>query len=199
MDRERRTIRLSEYDYSNEGAYSITVCVHGRLCLFGEIANEKTILSRYGSIVQRCWDQLTDHYTGIELDTFVIMPNHVHAIIIITDDIVVKRDGVPIIPVGAGLKPADMPVMPFVGAGFKPAPTGTKRHGLPEIIRAFKTFSAREINRVRNAPGRPIWQRNYYEHIIRKGDEYRRIKRYLLENPANWSQDDENPNRISCK
>jgi putative transposase len=118
---------------------------------------------------------LTDHYSGIALDTFVIMPNHVHGIIIITDRVMVVDP---------------------VGAGFEPAPTGNaKRHGLPEIIRAFKTFSARKINETRNARDRPVWQRNYYEQIIRNDNSYETIRQYTLENPLHWVQDEENLKR----
>ena len=94
------------------------------------------------------------------------MPNHVHGIIIIRD----------------------------VGAGSEPAPT-TKRHGLPEIVRQFKTFSARRINRRRGTPGQPVWQRNYYEHIIRHEESLNRIRDYILTNPLRWNLDRENPNR----
>jgi hypothetical protein len=84
------------------------------------------------------------------------------------------------------LKPA-----PTITAGLKPAPTN--KHGLPEIVRAFKTFSSRRINELRGTPGLPVWQRNYYEHIIRNEDSLNRIRQYILDNPARWTRDRENP------
>ena len=80
-----------------------------------------------------------------------------------------------------------------VGAGFKPAPTPTKRHGLPEIVRAFKTFSARRINESRRTPGESVWQRNYYDRIIRDEDELNRIREYIIDNPLKWDLDNDNP------
>ena len=99
------------------------------------------------------------------------MPNHVHGIIIIMDTI-----------------------DDTVGAGLKPAPTGmAKRHGLPEIVRAFKTFSARRVNEMRHTPGIPLWQRNYFERVIRNENELQRIPEYIINNPAKWEMDKENP------
>ena len=84
-------------------------------------------------------------------------------------------------------------ILTLVGAGFKPAPT--PRHGLPEIVRAFKTFSARRINGLRHTPGVPVWQRNYYEHIIRNETALNRVRQYIMDNPARWAEDPENPTR----
>ncbi|MCU0607959.1 MAG: transposase [Candidatus Edwardsbacteria bacterium] len=178
MHRERRTVRLPGYDYASQGAYFVTVCTRDRECALGKIASGILSLSRFGEIARSCWEGLPRHYSGIELGAFIVMPNHVHGIIVITGDITVKRNN------------------DTVGAGLKPAPTVVKRHALPEIIRAFKTFSARGINLARDTPGRPFWQRNYYEHVIRNGEEYDRIRQYILENPSNWPRDDENPGRI---
>ena len=160
----RRSIRLPGYDYSQPGAYFVTICVHGRRPILGDISGGQLRISRYGEIVQACWDNLPSHYIHVELDAFVVVPNHIHGIIRLTD---------------------------AVGAGFKPAPT--KRHALPEIVRAFKTFSARRINAMRAAAGAPVWQRNYYEHVIRNDDELRVIRAYILNNPLGWDRDPENP------
>ncbi len=159
--RNRRPIRLQGYDYSRAGAYFVTVCTHDRLCLFGEIADRRMALNDAGRMVQQVWDDLPNHYSHVELDECVVMPNHVHGIVVI------------------------------VGAGFKPAPT--KRHGLPEIVRALKAFSARRINEIRNTPGVKLWQRGYYEHIIRNDDELNRIREYIANNPMKWEMDRENP------
>ena len=171
----RRSIRLRGYDYSTAGAYFVTVCAAGRACLFGEVSGNDVQLNQGGMVVKETWDGLPSHYPHVVVDAFVVMPNHIHGIIVLTDD------------VGAGLKPALTPAL-------TPAPTGVKRHGLPEIVRAFKTFSARQINEIRKHAA-PVWQRNYYEHIIRNGDALDRIRGYIAANPANWAQDMDNPAR----
>jgi REP-associated tyrosine transposase len=159
----RRSIRLKEYDYSQSGAYFVTVCAWKEECLFGEIKNGEMLLNKYGGIVRNCWDDLPNHYQHAQLDEFVIMPNHVHGIIVLK-----------------------------VGAGFKPAPT--KQYGLPEIVRAFKAFSSRRINDIRDTCGISIWQRNYYERIIRGEKDLHSIREYIRYNPLKWEEDEENPN-----
>jgi putative transposase len=175
-----RNIRLPKYDYSREGSYFITICAQDRLFVFGDIAEKQIKLNKWGLIVEQCWHDLVKHYTGIELDAFVIMPNHVHGIIVITGDVTVIHN---------------------VGEGLKPSPTGTdgdkiKCHGLTEIVRAFKTFSAREINEQRNTQGQKVWQRNYYERIIHNELSLNKIREYIINNPRNWHTDGNNPNRI---
>jgi putative transposase len=183
MRRRRRSIRLKAYDYSTAGAYFVTVCTDGRACLFGDIVDNIVRLNPCGVIVSETWDALPAHYPHLSLDAFVVMPNHVHAIILFDD----SDDP----PVGAGFKPAP-PSGGTVesGAGLKPAPT---RHALPEIVRAFKTFSARRINDLRDTPGAPVWQRNYYEHVVRDETALNRIRQYIADNPARWADDPDNP------
>jgi putative transposase len=154
--RRRRSIRLRGYDYAQAGSYFVTIVTKDRVCLFGEIVEMR--LNDKGGVIDSVWDELPDHYPGIERDVFVVMPNHVHGIIVLADEGDVRESDV-----GAGLKPArGMGVGPnSVKAGLKPAPT------LAEIIRGFKTFSARRVNELRETPGVPVWQRNYYEHIVR--------------------------------
>jgi REP-associated tyrosine transposase len=159
----RHAMRLQGYDYSREGAYYVTICVLNRESLFGTIVDDEMRLQRHGEIVEECWQNLPQHYPTVELDEFVIMPNHVHGIVIVT-----------------------------VGAGLKPAPTNNSSHGLPEIMRGFKTFSARRINEMRGTPGVSAWQRSYYEHIIRNENDLNRIRAYIVNNPARWASDEEN-------
>ena len=92
MKHHRRSIRLPSYDYSGEGAYYVTICTQDRACLFGRVANGEMALNERGRIVQQCWDDLKGHYTGIELDAFIIMPNHVHAILTITGDVICRGE-----------------------------------------------------------------------------------------------------------
>jgi putative transposase len=166
----RRSTRLRNFDYSQAGAYFVTIVTHERTCVFGKILNEEMSLSDVGRVLQSVWYDLPKHYPRVGCDAFVIMPNHIHGVLILTD--VLSR--------GAG----------NVGAGLKPAPTG---HGLPEIVRAFKTFSARRINEMRGTRGISVWQRNYFEHVVRNEAELLRIREYVVNNPLQWELDIENP------
>jgi REP element-mobilizing transposase RayT len=137
----------------------------------GEIKDNQIRLSDYGAVVQACWLDLPNHYPRVALDALVLMPNHVHGILILRD------------VVGAGLqtRPYEMALLP------------TKRCALFEIIRGFKTYSARRVNELREAAGVPLWQRSYYEHIIRDEDERRSVQEYIVNNPVKWSDDMDNP------
>lgn len=169
----RRSIRLKGYDYTRAGAYFITICTRNREYLFGEIINNEMRLNEFGQIVQSTWFDLVNHVDDIELGEFVVMPNHMHGIIII---------------VGAGSEPAPT----------EPAPMNAipKQTPLFEIVRQLKTFSARRINLARNTQGESVWQRNYFEHIIRDEKSYLKISQYIFDNPARWKLDslfDERP------
>ena len=154
----RRSVRLKGYDYSRPGAYFVTLCTHDRESLFGEICNGLTHLNRMGLIVQRTWFDLPHHYPHVVLDAMVIMPNHLHGVIVLTED----------------------------DEAAKP------RQGLPEIVRAFKSYSARRINGLRRTPDLPVWQRSYYEHIVRDQEDWERIREYIFNNPQEWDRDLEN-------
>jgi len=161
--------RLPDYDYSQSGAYFITVCTHGRVHLFGEIVEGAIRLSELGIVVQSVWNDLPLHYSRLIIDAFVIMPNHIHCVVFIGTD----------------------------GAGLKTAPT-MKHHGLPEIIRGFKTFSSRRINEKRQTMGISVWQRGYHEHIIRDDESLDQIREYIANNPLKWDIDRENGQRNSA-
>jgi REP element-mobilizing transposase RayT len=161
----RKSIRLRGYDYSNQGAYFVTICTWNRENILGDVFNSVMQLNSFGEIVMKCWQGLPIHYKNIALDEVVIMPNHLHGIIWINSDI--------------------------VGAGLKPAPTNI-RHGLSEIIRALKTFSSRQMNKNRNTPGTPVWQRNYFDRVIRNENELHAIREYIINNPLQWDMDENN-------
>ena len=171
--RRRRSMRLPGYDYRQTGAYFVTICTYNRVPLFGEIRGDEMQLNEAGRIVQSVWDKLPEHYPHVELDAWVVMPNHVHGIITLVDPA----------NVGAGLRPA-------------PTPISNKRHPLSEIVRALKSFSSRRINQHRNTPGIPVWQRNYYEHVIRNEAALHDIRQYIIHNPAKWSDDPDNPRNV---
>jgi len=153
----RRPLRLRGYDYSQAGAYFITACIHNRAMLFGEVIDGDVRPNEMGTIVQQTWDDLPTHYHGIGLDAFIVMPNHVHGIIILADQC-------------------------------------ERRHAIPEIVRGFKTFSARRVNERAGKSG-VRWQRGYYEHVIRNEKALDRIRAYIANNPARWADDPENISR----
>jgi REP element-mobilizing transposase RayT len=152
---------LKEYDYSQAGAYFVTICAKHRKVLFGDIIEDEICFSPFGLVVKE---------GGEELDAFIVMPNHVHGILIIAGKL-------------------------KVGAGLKPAPT-SKRHALPDIIRALKTFSARRINQIRGTPGTPVWPRNYYEHVIRNETDLEETREYIRNNLFKWLEDENHPRNI---
>ena len=177
---------MKGYDYSQPGAYFVTICTHGKQSLFGKIVDGEMQLNDFGKVVEFTWNDLVNHVDGIELGPFVIMPNHIHAIIHII---------APANTVGAGSD-----INASVGAGSEPAhtePTRTepahtsarKQTPLSEIVRQLKTFSAKRINLLRKSTGKPVWQRNYYEHIIRNNESYLKIGDYILANPIQWEND----------
>jgi len=152
-------------------------------------------LNEYGRIVRDVWFDLPNHVSNVVLDAFVVMPNHVHGIVVIVNgDVVgVGVDGTDSVGAGSEPAPTATTTTPAPTTTAEPTPTPTKRHGLPEIVRQFKTFSARRINEHRGTTGKPVWQRNYYEHIIRDDASLNRIRQYILNNPIKWALDKENP------
>jgi putative transposase len=182
----RHSIRLKGYDYTRPGAYFVTICAQRRVEIFGNIVKGDMDLNQFGHIVQAAWFDLPRHYPHIQLDAFCIMPNHVHGIIVLDEP-----------HVGAGLKgEAFQPDGMMYREGSMPEDNKTrpykhvpKHHPLSEIIRAFKSFSARRINGIRNTRGVPVWQRNYYEHIIRDEADFNIIRAYVLENQERWQED----------
>lgn len=156
----RRLIRLKNYDYSQAGAYFITLCIQHRECVLGEIIDRNMHVSPVGENVFLQWTNLPQRFSGLELDVFVVMPNHFHAIISIN-------------PLGQGA---------VLGAASG-APTVGK------ILRAFKSISAIEGNRLLNRSNQSFWQRNYWEHVIRNEEELMTLRQYILNNPAQWELD----------
>jgi REP element-mobilizing transposase RayT len=175
----RRSIRLKGYDYAQAGAYFVTICTHNRECLFGEVMNGEMRRNDWGQIVADEWSRSTLIRKEIELDAFVVMPNHMHGIVVITNPIVViTNPGVG--ATGRSPLPAE------------PRPHGPARHSLAALVAGFKSSVTVRINALRNIRGVPVWQRNYYEHIIRDEKSLDRIRQYVLDNPARWESDPEN-------
>lgn len=152
----RRSIRLKGYDYSQAGAYFITICSFQRACILGQVEAGQMKLSEIGAAIQRVWENLPNHYTHLLVDAFVIMPNHIHGLLVL-------------------------------GAN----PSNAKRHDIPMIVGSFKSFSAREAHQIEQ--NIQVWQRNYYEHIVREDDELNAIRQYIVSNPLQWDKDIDNP------
>ena len=181
----RRSIRLKEYDYSQAGAYFVTIVAWQREMLFGEIVDGEIVLNDFGKIVSEKWQWLESQYPYIELGAWIVMPNHFHGILVIHDD---GR---------GGSRPAPMDdISNAIRGDSRIAPTPIKHKPLGGLIGAFKTVSTKQINLLRDTEGQAVWQRNYYEHIVRDEHEMDRITRYIESNPSQWAEDDENPNNV---
>lgn len=178
----RRSIRLKGYDYTQPGAYFVTICTRNRECLFGEVVDGAMRLNEFGEMVGNEWFKTADIRPNVRLfdGEFVVMPNHIHGVIWIVNQTNV------------------------VGARRRRAPTVMARYeqfgrpvrgSLPTILRSFKSITTWRTNEHRGTPGGPLWQRNYYEHIIRHERALNRIREYIQTNPMRWQMDSENPRR----
>ena len=171
----RRSIRLQFYDYSASGAYFVTVCTQERRCLFGDAVDGVVQLNDAGRAVERTWLAIPRHFPHIDLDAFVVMPNHVHGVIIIGDRPVGAKD---FSPLHNTSQPGRRP------SGALPKTIGS-------IVRGFKIGVTKWIRD--NTDTYAVWQRNYYEHVIRSDESLVRIRQYIFDNPARWAFDRENP------
>lgn len=265
---DRRSIRLRDYDYTQSGAYFVTLCTHERLPLFGAVVSGEMVCNVWGQIVQACWDEIPAHYPMVELDAFVVMPNHMHGIIVITGDSVgngvvaqsmgddvraqyiapqqppTQRsaasqqsqsstgmesaneksipmqsangqqvqaqsgdDGVRVQLGDDGVRAQSggndvraqyiAPLQPPIQQSTTPqqppkrgaTPNNVTPNSLGSIVRTFKAAVTRQSNRLPDAPAHPLWQRNYYEHIIRNEAALNHIRAYIVSNPAKWAED----------
>jgi putative transposase len=168
--RGRQSIRLKGYDYSQPGYYCVTICVSHRDLLFGEIARGKITLNDTGSMITEVWSQIPIYYPGNDIDAFVVMPNHIHGIII------VREKGTSRGQSSGGIAPTGLP--------------------LPEIVQRFKSLTTKRYAEGMKLTGwqpfiKQLWQRNYYERVIRDDLELNALREYILYNPENWEKDEE--------
>ncbi|MFA6522170.1 MAG: transposase [Patescibacteria group bacterium] len=171
----RRPIRLPAYDYSRPATYFITFNTRYFEEIFGTIENNKMQLNDFGKIIEKYWIALPNHFPYLRLDTYIIMPNHLHGIIeIIPRDETAVRAGFP--------RPLDSLRIEATGRGTRPL-----RRTLGQIIAYFKYQSTKRINEIRQSPGKLIWHRSFHDRIIRNDIELHRIRVYIRENPRNWS------------
>ena len=180
----RHSIRLKEFDYSQNGYYFVTICTKNRECFFGDVARGKIELSEIGKIVKKYWMEISQHFENVELDEYIVMPNHIHGIVIINDNYQNMN-------VGATLAVAQRHRNRSSRAGARPAPTIGDIVGSFKSICVVKWLQHMKENKL-NGLGK-FWQRNYYEHIIRNEIELNAIREYILNNPLQWEIDNENP------
>lgn len=186
----RKSIRLKEYDYTNPNWYYITICTHNKEHLFGSVVNNKMKLNEYGKIAEEEWLKTKEIRKNIDLDYYVIMPNHIHGIIIIeyNENVRATRWVAPnndlIIPIDAKENGEIKR-----GASQRLAPT-IQSNSLGSIIGQFKSVYTKRIKKIGVMNTRPIWQRNYFEHIIRSDNDLHRIRKYIELNPLKWQLDE---------
>jgi len=205
----RRSIRLKDYDYSQAGMYFVTICTQGRHCLLGDIENGTVKLTAAGEMVRSVWDELPFHYAGIDLDEFVIMPNHFHGIVIIVGAgprACPDAEPQPGHPQPGHPQPGQprigqpQPGQPRIGQPQPGQPRiGHPRGGaptlsLPDVVHRFKTMTTKKYVDGVKLHGwqrfdAKLWQRNYWEHIIRNEQELIRIRHYIENNPIQWEYD----------
>jgi REP element-mobilizing transposase RayT len=169
----RRSIRLQHMDYSQPGAYFVTLCAFDKHCLFGKVESGRTQLSPIGEIVRACWVDIPNHFSGVCVDTFVVMPNHLHGILAVEER---ARRAVP-------LRDEER------FEGFRKAVPGS----VPTMVRSYKSAVTKLVRDTTGNRALQVWQSSYFERILRNGDEFANASRYILENPSMWHLDKENP------
>ena len=188
----RRSIRLPNYDYSRSGAYYVTIVAWQRKCLFGQVVNEEMKLNEAGKIVQWEWLELAKRLRYIELGAYIVMPNHFHGILMFLDPAGATRQGVTNYLSGK----VSLPNVTTEGMDGSPLPRGPKSASLGAIIAQFKSRVTKRLWKTQTSNRAPIWQRNYYEHIIRNEKDLKHKTDYIEANPMLWGEDNENPLNI---
>ena len=184
----RRSSRLQGYDYAQPGGYFITICTHHSACVFGDAVDGHMQLSNCGRIVSDEWIRTGEIRENVVLDTFVVMPNHFHAIALIVEEASrTGRHASARAPVGDR----------GVGATCRsPIPKGPAPRSIAAVIAGFKSATATRINELRGTFGARVWQRGYYEHVIRNEADLQEIREYIANNPLKWELDEDNPKNL---
>lgn len=174
----RRSTRLQGYDYAQAGAYVITVVTHERAHVFGVVA-DVMVLNEFGWIAEECWLAIPNHFLHVELDAHIVMPNHVHGILLLTSH--ADNDGV-------GAQHCCAPTTNPAKARTINVASGS----IGAIVRSYKSAVTKRINTLRNTPETPVWQRNYHDRIVRNERELMAFRTYIEDNPLQWALDREN-------
>lgn len=156
----------SRTTYRYPGVYFVTIITHLRQPLLGTPVGTSVSLSSAGEVVARCWEEIPMRFPHVRLDSFVIMPDHIHGILILQS------------PVSSPIRPHGS------GPGLPKGPPGLEPRSLGAIVGSFKSTASREINRVRGTPGARVWQRNFHEHVLPDQESVRRVRRYITRNPS---------------
>ena len=160
--RDRRSMRLPEYDYTRSGVYFVTICTYRFASLFGRIVNGRVQLNVLGRLVEEEWRRTGEIRPSVDVDLFVVMPNHVHGLLWISDS---QAERIP------------------------ENSTTIRANSLGSIIAQFKSIVTKRSPSLASSPSLPIWKRNYYDHIVRNERSLERIRNYIVENPSRWSED----------
>jgi REP-associated tyrosine transposase len=187
----RHSIRLPNYDYSQPGAYFVTIVAWHREYLFGEVVNGEMRLNDVGKIVQWEWLELPKRLCFIELGAFIVMPNHFHGILIFHENAGATRQG--LTKARSGEAPG--PRVNAEGIDGSPLPRGPQPASLAVIMAQFKSRVTKRLWKIPSLKGTQIWQRNYYEHIIRSERDLQNKTGYVEANPMLWEKDEENPRK----
>ena len=178
----RRSIRLQGYDYTSPNAYFVTICSYNHESLFGDVKMDKIVLNQFGRIIFEKWNQIPKYFKNTQIDQFIIMPNHLHGIVIIVT-----------------AKHSSEEFTESLNNKHKNAspshPAGTMPDSVSSIIQNFKSVTTRKINQIRKTSSAKLWQRNYYEHIVRNEKELNQIREYIIDNPLKWEFDEDNPKK----
>ncbi len=166
----RRSVRLRGYDYRQAGVYFVTVCTHRKIKAFGNISQGEMVLNELGHVVIAEWQHVAEARENVQLDLYVVMPNHLHGVIVI--------DGTPDPDLCEVLQTIQQKQSATLQAG-----------SLGAVVGHFKAAVSRRAKRANIGCQRKIWQRSYYEHIIRNEKSLNEIRRYIIENPGRWSED----------
>ncbi|MEA2063891.1 MAG: transposase [Gemmatimonadota bacterium] len=170
LKRERCSPRLQDYDYTTPGVYFITVCTYKHQCVFGKVLDGQVRLNKIGNVVMEHWREIPEHFQNVELDEFIIMPNHLHGLLLFIEN---SKDTA-----------CRVPTPEQFG---RPAPGS-----LSTVIRSFKSAATKNVNQLRSTPKVRLWQPRFYEHVIRDNDNINRIREYIVNNPLRWEFDREN-------
>lgn len=166
--RRRRSIRLPCYDYCREGVYFVTICSHQRECILGETKEGTLKLNDIGHVVKDCWEEIPKHFPNMELDQYVIMPNHIHGLIVIERQLPGRKRS-------------------------SPDRNNVAPQSLGVVVRSFKAAVSRAVKQRSKGSVSPVWQRNYFEHVVRNDEDFSRIREYIFLNPIQWEEDEDNP------
>jgi putative transposase len=221
-EKRRRSLRLKRFDYSQGASYFVTICTHERKPILGSVVAGKVILTAAGEAVAGAWLRLPDRFPSVVLHEFVVMLNHLHGILTITQPIRRRKTGAassaPTEATGEYPKQVDAASnadtqarelgpnkIGAISGGPARIKDVTRESGdqllnagngtgvsLGKILRAFKSLAAIEVNRILGRSGGPVWQRNYFEHIVRGEDDFREIQKYIHENASRWGNDPNN-------